>query len=189
MIFALPATASDLLRQVDERLGALVGQIEHASCSVVALGYPRASAKHSLDAFGFVVPAAEKRRVIACSLASVKFPQRAPDDRVLFRVFIGGAMQPKLAALPDDELLTLARDELQDLLGVTGEPEIAEVTRWTHVMPQYHVGHLDLVAQIESCSAAIPRFALAGNAFRGVGLPFCIRSGEQAAELVAGQLT
>ena len=67
-----------------------------------------------------------------------------------------------------------------------GEPEFCEVVRWQGMMPQYHVGHLDLVRQIEERAAAIPHFALAGNAYRGVGIPFCIHSGEQAAERVVG---
>lgn len=188
VILSVPASQHQLLNSVDPALATLLSQIEHASCSVVALGYRRSQIKHSLSAFGFVVPAIEKRKVIAGSFASIKFPGRAPEDRVLIRVFVGGAMQPELARLPEGELMELVRKELSELIGVSGEPEIAEVFRWLHAMPQYHVGHLDLVGQIESRAAEIPRFALAGNAYRGVGVPFCIRSGQQAAERVVEQL-
>ena len=185
VIYALPGASQGLLRLVDDPLSALVGRIERAGCSVVALGYRRSQFKHPLDAFGFVVPAIEKRRMIAASFGSVKFAGRAPADRVLIRTFIGGALQPQLAELPDDELIALVREELGKLLGASGEPEISEVFRWPNAMPQYHVGHLDLVAQIEARVAQVPGFALAGNAYRGVGIPFCIRSGEQAAEQIA----
>jgi hypothetical protein len=141
-------------------------------------------ARNLLDGFGFVVPAVEKRRIIAGSMASVKFPGRAPEGKVLLRVFVGGALQPELGELPDDEIRQLVLEELRELIGLSGEPEFCEVIRWLSMMPQYHVGHLDLVAKIEERSAAIPHFALAGNAYRGVGIPFCIRSGEQAAERV-----
>lgn len=189
LIYALPGSAHQMLQGVDEPLATLVGSIEYAGCSVVVLGYRRSQIKHPLTAFGFVVPRIEKRRVIAGSFASVKFAGRAPEDRVLIRVFIGGALQPELARLPDNELLTIAREELGALLGVSGEPEVGEVVRWLGAMPQYHVGHLDLVGQIETRVAEIPRFALAGNAYRGVGIPFCIRSGEQAAEGIAQSLS
>jgi oxygen-dependent protoporphyrinogen oxidase len=188
VIYALPASTSAVLRGIDQPLGTLLEQIICASCSIVVLGYRRSQIKHPLNAFGFVVPAIEKRKVIAGSFASVKFPGRAPEDRVLIRVFVGGALQADLATLPDDELVRMAREELGTLLGASGEPEISEVVRWLDAMPQYHVGHLDLVAQIEARVAEIPRFALAGNAYRGVGIPFCIRSGEQAAERVIEQL-
>jgi oxygen-dependent protoporphyrinogen oxidase len=74
--------------------------------------------------------------------------------------------------------------ELRELLDLSGEPEFFEVARWRAMMPQYHVGHLDLVRQIEERAAAIGNFALAGNAYRGVGVPFCIKSGEEAAERI-----
>jgi oxygen-dependent protoporphyrinogen oxidase len=130
------------------------------------------------------VPAIEKRRIIACSIASVKFPGRAPEGKVLLRAFVGGALQPELMKLEDAELRQLVLQELRELIGLGGEPEFCDVVRWHGAMPQYHVGHLDLVRQIEERAKAIPNFALAGNAFRGVGIPFCIRSGEAAAEHV-----
>jgi oxygen-dependent protoporphyrinogen oxidase len=151
---------------------------------VALLGVRRDQVAHPLDGFGFVVPAIESRRIIAGSMASVKFPGRAPEGKVLLRVFVGGALQPELGELPDDAIRKIVLDELGELLGLRGEPEFFEVARWLGMMPQYHVGHLDLVRQIEARAAAIAHFALAGNAYRGVGVPFCIKSGEHAAERV-----
>jgi protoporphyrinogen/coproporphyrinogen III oxidase len=185
LILAAPgAVSSRLLRGVDDQLASLVGRIQHAGCSVAIVGVRREQIAHPLDGFGFVVPAIENRRIIAGSMASVKFPGRAPEGKVLLRVFVGGALQPELGELPDDAIHGLVLDELHELIGLAGEPELFEVARWSQMMPQYHVGHLDLVRQIEERAAAIPHFALAGNAYRGVGIPFCIRSGESAAALV-----
>jgi oxygen-dependent protoporphyrinogen oxidase len=185
LIVASPgAVSSRLLRPVDEELDSLIARISHAGCSVVVFGVRRDQVAHPLDGFGFVVPAIENRRIIAGSMASVKFPGRAPEGKVLLRIFVGGALQPELGELPDDGIRRIVLGELSELIGLAGEPEFCEVARWPGMMPQYHVGHLDLVRQIEERAAAIPHFALAGNAFRGVGIPFCIRSGEQAAERV-----
>jgi protoporphyrinogen/coproporphyrinogen III oxidase len=185
LILAAPGAASSrLLATVDAELARLIGQIPHAGCSVAIVGVRRDQIVHPLDGFGFVVPAIERRRIIACSMASVKFPGRAPEGKVLLRLFVGGALQPELAGLPDNEMKKLVLEELGDLIGLTGEPEFFDVARWPGMMPQYHVGHLDLVRQIEERAASIPNFALAGNAYRGVGIPFCIHSGEQAAERV-----
>jgi oxygen-dependent protoporphyrinogen oxidase len=183
VILAAPgAVSSRLLKTVDGDLAKAIGKIECAGCSVAIVGVRRDQLQHPLDGFGFVVPAIEGRKIIAGSMASVKFPGRAPQGKVLLRVFVGGALQPELASLPDDEIRSLVLKELRELLGLKGEPEFCEISRWLGMMPQYHVGHLDLVAQIEERAAAIPHFALAGNAYRGVGVPFCIRSGESAAE-------
>jgi oxygen-dependent protoporphyrinogen oxidase len=169
---------------VDSQLADLIGRIEYASCSVAIVGIRREQLARPIRGFGIVVPAIERRQIIAGSLASMKFPGRAPEGKLLLRVFVGGALQPELAALPDGDIRRIVLRDLEELLGLSGEPELFEVARWRSMMPQYHVGHLDLVRQIEERAASIPNFALAGNAYRGVGVPFCIRSGEQAAESV-----
>lgn len=186
LIVAAPAYACPpLLERIAPPLAALIRQIPHAGCSVVVLGYPKSQIEHPLNGFGFVAPHTEGRKIIAGSMASVKFEGRAPAGRVLLRVFVGGALQPELNELDDNELKKLVRKELKELLGASGEPDFSLVNRWLGVMPQYHVGHVALAAQIDAVAHALPHFALAGNAYHGVGIPFCIRSGEQAAERIA----
>jgi oxygen-dependent protoporphyrinogen oxidase len=178
--------AARLIAPVDEGLSRLLGQIAYAGASLVCLGYRRDEIAHPLDGFGFVVPQVEKRRIVAASFASVKFPGRAPPGHELIRVFIGGALQPQLGDLPDDQLLRIAHEELAELLGLRGQPQIERIFRWQGSMPQYHLGHLELISQIETRVAALPGLALAGNAYRGVGIPQCIASGEAAAASVLG---
>jgi oxygen-dependent protoporphyrinogen oxidase len=134
------------------------------------------------------VPAVERREILAASFASVKFAGRAPDDRVLIRVFIGGALQPKLINHSDEDLQHIARHELAELVGATGTPEFATVVRWRNAMPQYHVGHLERVANIENRTNKLPGLYLAGSAYHGVGIPHCIESGQQAADRAAAAL-
>jgi oxygen-dependent protoporphyrinogen oxidase len=140
------------------------------------------------DGFGFVVPKIERRQILAGSFASEKFPGRAPSGDILVRVFIGGALAPELAELPEDELKSIAHRELGELLQITSPPLWSDVARWRASMPQYAVGHLQRVAAIETRVATIPGLALAGNAYRGVGIPQCIRSGELAAETITAQI-
>ncbi len=188
LIVATPApNAARLLQSLDRTLAVDLGRIEYAGTAIVTLAYRRGQISHALDGFGFVVPAVERRRILAGSFSSVKFPGRAPDDAVLVRVFIGGACQSELLDLTDEELCLIAREELAALVGAAGEPLFADVTRWPKAMPQYHLGHEAIVAEIERTAATWPHFALAGNAYHGVGIPNCIYSGEQAAQrIVAG---
>jgi oxygen-dependent protoporphyrinogen oxidase len=176
--------AARLLAPVDRELADDLHAIAYAGTAIVTLALRRDQIVRRLDGFGFVVPAVEHRRILAASFSSVKFAGRAPDDRVLVRVFIGGACQSELLELPDSSLQQIAADELQSLLGTRGAPIFSEVTRWPHAMPQYHVGHCGRVAEIERKVARWPRLALAGNAYHGVGIPHCIHSGQQAAERV-----
>jgi oxygen-dependent protoporphyrinogen oxidase len=190
LIVAAPAYACrPLLEPIDSEFATLVGSIEHAGCSVVISCYRRDQLSHPLDGFGIVLPHVEGRRIIATSFSSVKFSGRAPADRIILRTFVGGALQPQLNSFDDAALQQLVAEELAALVGAKGPPEISRVVRWQGVMPQYHVGHVQLVDRIEARAATIPNFALAGNAYRGVGIPFCVRSGERAAEHIANNLS
>lgn len=178
--------AARLLRYVDPALAALLGEIPYASSATVSLGYRRADVPHPLDGFGFVVPRAEQRALLACTFSSVKYPARAPEDHVLLRCFLGGALNPSLLQGDDAELLARARAELHDALGISAEPRLARVARHPASMPQYPVGHLQRVAAIERAVDSLPGLFLAGGAYRGVGIADCVHSGEAAAEVALG---
>ena len=178
---ALPAyVAAKLLENVNPRLASQLNRITYASTATINFAYPRAAIQHPLNGFGFVVPFIEKRSLIACTFSSVKFSGRAPEDHVLLRAFAGGALQPEIFAL--DDLETRVEADLRELLGINQKPIFTETARWERSMPQYEVGHLDRVQAIEDAIRELPGLALAGNSYRGAGIPDCIRSGEAAAE-------
>ena len=185
LIIATPApVAAQLLHDVDRELAALLGSIAHAGCAVVVVGVDRQQLQRPIHGFGIVVPAIERRRILAISVSSLKFPGRAPEGKTLLRVFLGGALQPELLAQSDSALERIALEELHELLGLTGQPLFTQVLRWEGKMPQYHVGHCQKVQAIQQRVAQLEAFALAGNALEGVGIPFCIRSGQAAAQRV-----
>ena len=189
LIVATPAAqAARLVANFDPVLSGELAGIESASTAVVVLAYRREQIGRPLDGFGFVVPAVEKRRILSGSFSSVKFPGRAPQDAVLIRVFLGGACQGELVDLDDRRLVQIACEELAELISAAGAPLWSEVVRWHRAMPQYHLGHSGRVARIEQAVEHWPALALAGNAYHGVGIPHCIRSGELAAEQVAAAL-
>jgi oxygen-dependent protoporphyrinogen oxidase len=183
VIMTAPAAkAAALLEHVSATLATELRGIPYAGSSVAALGFRRDQFARPPEGFGLVVPAVEGRRIIAVSHASNKFPGRAPEDCVLLRVFVGGALQPELADLPDDELLSLTEAELRNLYGLKGAPLVKRIVRWERAMPQYHLGHVERVARIDALAAKFPGLVLAGAAYRGVGIPQCCADGERAAE-------
>ncbi len=189
VIAALPAfRVADLVSSTSPQLAAELNSIEYASSAVVVTGHQLADISHPLDAFGLVIPAVENRKILAVSFTSRKFPDRAPEGCAQLRTFVGGAMQPELLELDDQDLLALVRRELSEVLGVGGAPQFSRITRYERAMPQYHVGHLQRVARIEAAAAEIPTLEVAGNAYHGVGIPDCVHSGEQAAERVIARL-
>jgi len=189
VVMAAPAyAAAELLRPLDAALAGLLGGVDYASSATVTVAYREADVPHPLDGFGFVVPASEGRALIACSFAHRKYEGRAPAGQALIRVFMGGRLAPEVAAWSDDALLAAARRELAALLGIEAAPALARIHRHHRAMPQYDVGHLERVAAMESAAAALGGLALAGSAYRGVGIPDCIHSGEQAADAVLASL-
>jgi oxygen-dependent protoporphyrinogen oxidase len=187
VILATPShVAARLLEPLDAGLAGDLATVEHEGTAIVSVAYRREQIAHRLDGMGVVVPAVEKSPILALSFSSQKYAHRAPDGTALLRAFVGGARRPEMAEMPEDELVPLVLDELDGLLGVRGEPIYRTISHWPRTMPQYHVGHLELVERIEGAVTGLPGLELAGNAYRGVGIPACIHSGEQAAERVLG---
>ncbi len=177
-----------ILEAVDPALGRLLQSIPYAGAAVVVFVVRRDAVAKPIQSFGFVAPLKEQRRILAASFSSLKFTGRAPDDLLIIRTFVGGACQPEFLAYDDQSLQQLVQEELADLIGLSGTPLRMQVIRWTNAMPQYHVGHGEVVRQIEELAAKIPGLELAGNAYHGVGIPFCIHSAELAAERIVGEI-
>jgi oxygen-dependent protoporphyrinogen oxidase len=189
IVLATPAyTAATLLAPIHRELSLRLSEIEYGSVATVSLAYPLAAVPRTLDATGYVVPQRAGRPVLACTWASAKFDDRAPRDRALFRVFVGGALRAAFENASDAELRELAIREMIDVMGIRAEPLVCRVNRFTRAMPQYHVGHQSRVSTIQSLAAQVPGLHLAGAAYGGVGIPDCIRSGERAAAAVLTDL-
>ncbi len=183
VILATPAYVSaDLVDGLDATLAAALRGIPYASTATVSLAYPLSDIPRPLDGYGYIIPLAENRPILACTWTSTKFPHRAPEGFGLIRAFIGRAGQDEAVARGDDELAGLARDELRRVLGIRAAPRVQRVFRWPRAMPQYTLGHLGRLDTIEQRLRARPGLFVAGNAYRGIGIPDCIASGEAAAE-------
>ncbi|MHB1161169.1 MAG: protoporphyrinogen oxidase [Chloroflexota bacterium] len=185
VVLATPArTSAGLVQEVDERLAGRLGSIRYVSTATVSFGYRRDTLSHSLEGFGFVIPGKEGRRITGCTWSSTKFDGRAPEGFALLRCFLGSATNEAPALLPEQEMVRIAREELASIMGIDAEPAFTYVHRWQDSHPQYDVGHLELLAEIDRLRASHPGLHLVGSSYRGVGLPDCIHSGQLAAEAI-----
>lgn len=180
VIAALPAPALASLRlgHLAERPLAGLDTIEHPPVASLFLGFRRDQVKHPLAGFGLLVPALERRSILGVLFSSSLFPGRAPEGHVALTVLVGGTRQPEVAGLAPDRLLGRIRTDLQELLGVTGEPVFQHHTLWPRAIPQYNLGyerHLDAMA---ACERANPGLHIGGQARDGISLPACVASGE-----------
>jgi protoporphyrinogen/coproporphyrinogen III oxidase len=186
VILAVPSyVAASLLRAFDTALAALADAVPYASTATVAFGYRRDQITHPLRGSGFVVPRVEGGSLLAGTWVTSKWPGRAPDGHVLLRGFLGGGRDPRRLDAGDADLIETAREDLTDLLGITGSPIFSRLFRWARQSPQYEVGHLQRVAAIEERLAAVPGMFLAGSGLRAIGIPDCITDGRETAARAA----
>jgi protoporphyrinogen/coproporphyrinogen III oxidase len=190
VILALPApAAAQVLRTASPGLSAELAAIRYSSSITVGLGYGRGVRESLPPGFGFLVPRSEGKQLLATTFVHNKFPHRAPEDRALLRCFFAGKNAEDVWPLADDQIIEIVRNELQQILGLRAAPVFVRVYRWKSAMAQYSVGHLDRLDRIQRLRQQLPGLALAGNAYRGIGVPDCIRSGRDAATELTKTLT
>ncbi|MBW1645510.1 MAG: protoporphyrinogen oxidase [Deltaproteobacteria bacterium] len=177
-----------LLAPWQPELAALLEEIPYVSSTIVSLVFARRDIPRPLDTYGFIVPRVEGRRIMATTWSSVKWPHRAPADKLLMRTFVGGAQQPHLAELDDREITLMVLEELRDIIGITGSPEQVWINRWPRGMPQYILGHPRRLEQLEAREKQLPGLYLTGAGYRGIGIPDCINNGRQAGKKVVAAL-
>lgn len=189
VVLALPGyIAAALIRPDFQDVAELLDTIPYGSSVVVGLGYNRSEIDHPLDASGFLVPASEPLPISASTWVSSKWAHAAPPDKALLRVFLGRAGGKNWTEETDDVILRVAQDGLYKTMGLRAEPIATRIFRWPKAMAQYRVGHLEKVDRVEHLMERSPGLYLAGAAYRGVGLPDCVREGTTAAERVARHL-
>lgn len=190
VVLALPAYATAaLVKDYLPEVAAELNAIPYHNSVVAALLFDRKDVDHPLDASGFLVPAREPAVVTASTWVSAKWPHTTPADKVLIRCFIGrGNDSTDWTREPDAVIIGHARKELAQIMGLKAEPLFTKVVKWARAMPQYRVGHLDRMDRVDGLMQQAPGLYLAGAAFRGVGLPDCIREGMQAADRAANHL-
>lgn len=183
VILAIPAyQAAALLKPLQPQASCELNAIHYVSTATISLAYRKADLKRELDGFGFVAPRLEKRKISACTWSSIKFDHRAPDDMILLRCFLGGPGKEEMVDLSDEEIIQVTRQELDALLGIQAEPVLTRIYRWIKANPQYDLGHLERVDKIFSLiESDLPGIYLTGSAYRGVGVPDCIRQGTETA--------
>lgn len=183
VVIAVPSErAADFLESLDQPISRQLAAIRSASSAVLNFTFNRKDISHKMDGFGFVVPSQEKRSSIAASFATVKYTGRAPEDLAIIRVFMGGALGENIIANDDSTLIKLALEDLRHYLGIAKPPIRSIVKRWPKSMPQYKVGHTDLVENLEkTIGESLPGVFVAGSSYHGVGIPDCIASGQNAA--------
>jgi oxygen-dependent protoporphyrinogen oxidase len=185
VIITTPAyVTSELLKNFNEKISNELAKIPYVKTGTISIAYKKEDIKNMKKAFGFLVPGVEKRKIMAATFTSMKWPNRCPDEFYLIRCFIGGKYNQQMIELDDDTIISTVKNELKSILGIDAEPYLYRIFRWVDNMPQYNIGHLDLLENIDNEILQYKGFQITGSAYRGIGIPDCINN----AEIVAGKV-
>jgi oxygen-dependent protoporphyrinogen oxidase len=187
VVLATPSdVAGNLLKTVPGRTETRLCEIESTPVAVVSLGYARASIRHSLGGFGFLVPRSEGQRVLGTVWNSSLFPNRAPDGHVLLTSFLGGATDPQTAVLSPDALVSLVHGELARILSIRQPPVFSNVRVYERGLPQYNLGHPERVHNVSHYGFPCANLWLIGNYLRGPSIGACLEQALSTAAQIYG---
>lgn len=190
VICATPAyAAAEVLTSLENSLSEVLASIPYVPITVVCLGYNRGDVGHDLDGFGFIVPRREGKRLLGTIWTSSIFPEQAPTGMVQLRTMVGGATDPEAVNLTDETLTELIKDELQSILGLTGQPIYVKIFKYRHGIPQFVIGHSQRMEIIDAVLQKYPHMYLTGNAYEGVGLNDCVLRSEKTVTRLVRELS
>ncbi len=184
-VFAVPAyDGAKIFKTLEPKISDVLMDIPYSPLAIAAFGMTKSNIDHSLDGFGFLIPSREKCRILGSLWTSSIFPNRAPKGMALMRTMIGGARHPEIVPFNELDLKFAAETELQDIIGINGEPEFVRIIPTEKAIPQYTPGHGRKIKKLEALLKAQGGIFFTGNAFKGIGLNDCVKSSLDTADKV-----
>ncbi|UVI33349.1 protoporphyrinogen oxidase [Paenibacillus spongiae] len=175
----------------DERLDEEFSQLKNSSLISIYLGFDIPDSELPADGTGFIVAEGSDLKCNACTWTSRKWDHTSENKHLLVRLFYKSSCKDyeALRLMKEEELIEVARQDIEDSLGIKGKPVSFEVTKWHETMPNYHLKHPQTVKSLEEkLSESYPNVILAGCSYYGVGIPDCILNGEQTAQRIVERL-
>ncbi len=189
VILTLPASAcAALLNPHAAGIQELLEPIEYPTVASVSLGFKKSQIDHPLDGFGFLIPRCTGVETLGVLFPSSIFPHRAPEGHHLITCFIGGSLNPEAGRVEDDELLRRVLRDISPVLGITGAPDLIEISRWPQAIPQYQLGHLQRLEAINSALKPLAGIHLRANWRDGISVADCIQNSYTLAQTLGTRL-
>ena len=189
LVLALPPhQMRPLIGHLDMEWDKLLAGIPAHDSATLNLGFKRDDIGHPLNGFGFVVPSREKKLILGCTFASQKFEGRAPEGMVLIRAFLGASAAESIKDKGEKAVAKEVLEELTPILQIKGQPILKHLAFYSKAMSHFRPGHLSQAARLEDKASEFKGLYLAGNGFKGVGIPDCVAIGQAAAEKIIKDL-
>ncbi len=173
---------ASVLKKLAPQVVSSIKKVQYPPVNVVFMGFHRDDVQRDLDGFGFLIPKAENRQILGSIWSSSIFPGRAPGDHVAFTTFVGGTRQPEVTELNDQELSALVQNELDDFVGISGDPVKVRIKRWSKAIPQYTMGYHNVQRIFDELEENVPGLYFAGNYRRGISVGDSVLSAHETAQ-------
>lgn len=179
VVMSVPSySASEIFGKLDSGLSGELREIYYPPVNVVYTGFNQSKLNHKLDGFGYLIPEQEKRKILGSLWSSSLFPGRAPEGYCALTSFVGGARSPKLTEMDDKDLVKVTLEELNSVLGITGEPDYVKIIRWGKAIPQYNNHYTDLYESIENFQNKFKGIFICNNFYKGIAVGDCIKNAD-----------
>lgn len=188
LISTVPAYfAAEIFKGWDDKLTEHLNAIYYPAVLALMLGYNKESIRQSLDGFGFLVPAKERRSFLGAIWSSVIFPNRAADDKAAFTLFVGGARDPEVGNIDKEILIKKVRGEFEKIMGITEEPIYVSYKYWAKSIPQYNIGYIEHERYFDEFENRNPGLYFSGNYRGGISIGDCLKNGELLFEKIKNE--
>jgi oxygen-dependent protoporphyrinogen oxidase len=189
LIISTPAEpAAKLIENLDANLSEQLKAVYYPPVALVFFGCRKETIGQKLDGFGFLIPSAERRRILGTIWNSAVFENRAPDGYHLLTSFVGGARNAEICEKSDAELPEIVFEELKSILNLRVKPEFTHIKRWRRAIPQYELGYEKLERSIEDFESRQKGVFFCSNFYKGISVGDCVKNSFAAAEEISNYL-
>lgn len=186
LIISTPAgSAAKLIQNTDENLSRKLDNIYYPPIAMVFFGVKKDSLAKDLDGFGFLIPSAEKRKILGTIWNSAVFAGRAPEGYHLLTTFVGGSRNAELFEKTDEELTEIVFGELREILGLREMPDFTHVKRWKKAIPQYEIGYEKIEQAIEDFENENAGIYFCSNFYKGISVGDCVKNAYTLVEKIS----
>jgi protoporphyrinogen/coproporphyrinogen III oxidase len=186
VVLSIPHSAAEVLFS-NQELKNEFSKLKSSSLISIYVGYDVPDEQLPADGTGFITASSEELTCNACTWTSRKWKHTSFTGNLLVRLFYKSSHPSfvELKGMGEEELLEVAMQDIAKSLGISVEPVVSEMTKWTDSMPNYLITHPKTVQALENkLKESYPGILLAGCSYYGVGIPDCIENGERTARKI-----
>lgn len=186
LIISTPAeSAANLIENLDANLSIKLREIYYPPVALVFFGVKTEAVGADLDGFGFLIPGAEKRKILGTVWNSAVFENRAPNGFELLTTFVGGARNAEIFEKSDEEIFETVYAELKDILNLREPPVFRRITRWHRAIPQYNIGYDKIETAIENFENKNKGIFFCSNFYKGISVGDCVKNAYALTEKIS----